>query len=70
MLLEGQLQKMSSLFIASRLSCLHMSIWNTTAVVSPLICDRFLMCCEIRYNLKEMAAGQDHALFLVKTSPF
>lgn len=38
--------------------------------VTPLICYRFLMCCEIRYNLRKMAAGQDHALFSVKTSPF
>lgn len=36
----------------------------------PLICSRFLMYCEIRYNLRETAAGQAHVLFLVKTSSF
>lgn len=39
-------------------------------LLAPLICYRLLMCCEIRYNLRKMAAGQDRALFSVKTSPF
>lgn len=40
------------------------------ALLLLLICSRFLICCEIRYNFREMAAGQAHALFSVKTSLF
>lgn len=65
------LQKMAFLLIASRWSCLHLPMGNMTAFANPLlICYEFLTCCEIRYHLRETAAGQDHALFSVKTSPF
>lgn len=65
---ERQLRRMR---LASCFQIIMFTYWkHYIAFATALICYRFLMCYEIRYNLREMAAGQDRALFSVKTSPF